>query len=141
MVQGESISWELAFLLAIVGAIVLIQEAIVYSLWLLALVPVPFLIYLWFTEGVPWRGRVYGYQQMPEGGLVYSGEKSDCRCCNHIQAQLDYNYGIALLTESERLAREDWREHYPCSLCWRSGASTKQDFYKGPVRWAEGERP
>jgi hypothetical protein len=113
---------------------ILLALVIAVSLWL------ALLALIWFFEDIPWRGRYYGYRQMPGGGLVYSGEAYDCRCCKYIQDQLDCNYGSAVDAEKFK-HKEDWRQRYPCSTCWRSGASTKQDLYKGPVKWAEGERP
>ena len=128
------------FNLFIVGEVALILIALQVSLWLFLLMPVLFFLYLWFFEDIPWRGRYYSYHGIPGGGLVYSGEKYDCRCCKHIKSQFDCNYGSALTAEKYK-HRDDWKNQYPCSLCWRSGASTKQDLYKGPVRWAHGERP
>lgn len=118
----------------------LIMLAITTSFWFLSFIPAALFLYFWFFEDIPWRGRYYGYNSMPGGGLVYSGEEYDCRCCKHIKDQLACRYGC--LTTLEKFAhRNDWRQRYPCSMCWRSGASTEQDLYKGPVRWAEGERP
>ena len=103
-------------------------------------IPIVFILYLWFFEGVPWRGRSYGYQMMPGGSIDYGGEDYDCYACKHIQDQLDCQWGSAV--DSEKFAhKDDWKTRYPCSICWRSGVDTKQDQYKGPVRWAEGETP
>ncbi len=128
------------FTLFIWMEIIVVLVAFSFSLWFLALIPILFFLYLWFFEDIPWRGRFYGYQQMPGGGLAYGGEKYECHSCKYIQSQLDCNYGSALTTEKYE-HRNDWKDRYPCSMCWRSGASTKQDLYKGPVRWTEGERP
>ena len=128
------------FTLFITGEFVIAFIALQFSLWLFALMPVLFFLYLWFFEGVPWRGRNYGYQMMPGKSLSYGGEKYECHSCKHIKSQLDCNYGSALIAEKYE-HRDDWKNQFPCSLCWRSGAGTKQDLYKGPVRWAEGERP
>jgi len=131
----------LAFtLLCVTPIIFLVTLAIAVSLWALALIPAVLFLYLWFFEGVPWRGRYYGYCMEPGGGLDYSGEEEECRCCKHIQDQLDCKYGC--LTSAEKFAhKDDWKQRYPCSQCHRSGAETKQDLYRGPVRWAEGEKP
>jgi len=108
--------------------------------WFALFIPSVLLAYLWFFEDIPWRGRHYGHQMMPGGSLSYGGEKYECHSCKHIKSQLDCNYGSALTAEKYE-HRDDWKNQFPCSLCWRSGAGTKQDLYKGPVRWAEGERP
>ena len=120
--------------------IFLIMFAITGFFWLLALIPVVLVAYLWFFEDIPWRGRYYGYCMEPGGGLAYSGEEYACHSCKHIRDQLDCKYGC--LTSAEKFEhRNDWKQRYPCSMCCRSGAFTTQDLYKGPVRWAEGERP
>ena len=130
----------MVFMFVAIASFGLMFAALLFSFWLFATLPLLWVLYLWFGEGIPWGGRYYGYQQMPGGGLVYSGEEYDCRCCKHIQDQLDCKYGC--LTTPEKFAhRNDWRQRYPCSLCWRSGASFDQDLYKGPVKWAQGERP
>lgn len=114
--------------------------ALTLNLWLLISIPILWGLYLWFSEGIEWKGRTYGHGFMPRGSLSYSGEKYECHSCKHIQDQLDCRYGC-LVNPVKFVHKDDWRGRYPCSMCWRSGAITKQDLYKGPVRWAEGERP
>lgn len=106
----------------------------------LVFIPSVIILYLWFFEDIPWRGRYYGYGTMPGGNLVYSGEEYQCHSCKHIQNQLDCKYGC--LVDPVKFAhKDDWRGMEPCIDCSRSGTITLQDRYKGPVRWAEGECP
>lgn len=105
----------------------------------LALVPSILILYLWFFEDIPWRGRYYGYHTQPGGSVAYSGEEPQCWACKHMKDQLDCKYGC--LVDPVKFAhKDDWRTRGPCADCMRSGANTLQDRYKGPVRWAEGER-
>lgn len=106
----------------------------------LVFIPSIIILYLWFFEDIPWRGRYYGYCCDPGGNVVYSGEEYQCHSCKHIQDQLDCKYGC--LVDPVKFAhKDDWRTRGPCADCMRSGALTEHDRYKGPVRWAEGERP
>ena len=132
----------LAFELFLVFPILFCMLWAVTSWSLLPLTPVPsiFILYLWFFEGIPWRGRDYGYCCMPGGSLTYSGEQYDCYACKHIERQLDCTYGC-LVDPIKFAHKDDWRNEQPCSDCWRSGAQTMNDRYKGPVRWEQGERP
>jgi len=130
----------MAFMFATTASFMLGLTALATNLWTLLGIPVIWVLYFWFFEGIEWKGRTYGHSFMLGGSLAYSGEEYDCHSCKHIQSQLDCKYG-SLLTAEKLAHRNDWKEQYPCSSCWRSGASSEQDLYKGPVNWAEGERP
>jgi len=135
--QPEAVlAFQFFFILPILGCI---WFAITLWDWRpLSVIPILFITYLWFFEGIPWRGRSYGYCMMPGGSVDYAGEEDQCWACKHIQDQLDCKWGSAV--DPVKFAhKDDWRKRGPCSECSRSGALTKQDRYKGPVRWADGE--
>lgn len=117
----------------------LIWAVVLWDARPLVLIPSILILYLWFFEGIPWRGRDYGYCCDPGGNVCYSGEEPQCWACKHIQGQLDCKYGC-LVDPVKFVHKDDWRTRGPCADCMRSGAQTTQDRYKGPVRWAEGER-
>src|SRR4030042_7063111 len=131
------LEYQMLLVMPIAGCIIF--ALICWDMRPLVVIPSIIILYLWFFEDIPWRGRYYGYNCDPGGNVVYMGEEYQCYSCKHIQDQLDCKWGSAV-DPVKAAHKDDWRERGPCADCMRSGALTEHDRYNGPVRWAEGER-